>query len=245
MGEWMGGWDGAIWDDFSSWICPFPVGDMDRPLSGWGYGPAPFPHLLSPSPPSLMRLPVVCSGVQKTFHASSHASQSLRCTMADLPTYLPTYPPTCAPVESVTAEPFAEAAVVAETADVVAQDMMEHAAGSAEDATEGDEKAAAADGATQQAPPQVDQRALNEALLRAVDDLQPSEVARLLERRADAAYEKRDEGGWGAYDARSPIHKALRENCLPIITLLLEAGAKVCREGRGSLAAGVVLNLFR
>mmetsp|Transcript_93324 Transcript_93324/g.156831 ORF Transcript_93324/g.156831 Transcript_93324/m.156831 type:complete len:578 (+) Transcript_93324:298-2031(+) len=105
--------------------------------------------------------------------------------------------------------------------------MMEHAAGSAEDATEGDEKAAAADGATQQAPPQVDQRALNEALLRAVDDLQPSEVARLLERRADAAYEKRDEGGWGAYDARSPIHKALRENCLPIITLLLEAGAKV------------------
>ena len=28
----MGGWDGAIWDDFSSWTCPFPVGDMDRPL---------------------------------------------------------------------------------------------------------------------------------------------------------------------------------------------------------------------
>ena len=60
----MGGWDGNIWDDFSSWTClfqleiwtgpfpvgdmdrpphlgiwtsPFQVGDMDRPLSGWGY----------------------------------------------------------------------------------------------------------------------------------------------------------------------------------------------------------------
>ena len=31
----MGGWEGAIWDDFSSWTCPFPVGDMDRPLSSW------------------------------------------------------------------------------------------------------------------------------------------------------------------------------------------------------------------
>ena len=33
MGEWVGGWNGAIWDDFSSWTCPFSVGDMDRPLS--------------------------------------------------------------------------------------------------------------------------------------------------------------------------------------------------------------------
>ena len=42
MGGWLGGWDGAIWDDFSSWTCPFlvriwigpfPVGDIDRPLS--------------------------------------------------------------------------------------------------------------------------------------------------------------------------------------------------------------------
>ena len=31
--EWMCGWDGAIWDDFSTWTCPFPVGDMDWPLS--------------------------------------------------------------------------------------------------------------------------------------------------------------------------------------------------------------------
>ena len=51
----MGGWDGAIWDDFPSWICPFPVGDMDRPLSHRGYGPAPFPHLLSSCSPSVMR----------------------------------------------------------------------------------------------------------------------------------------------------------------------------------------------
>ena len=51
---WVGGWDGAIWDDFSSWTCPFPVGDMNQPLSGLGYGPAPFPHLLPPSSPSLM-----------------------------------------------------------------------------------------------------------------------------------------------------------------------------------------------
>ena len=42
MGEWVGGWDGAFWDDFSSWICPFPVGDMDWPVSNWGYVPAPF-----------------------------------------------------------------------------------------------------------------------------------------------------------------------------------------------------------
>ena len=28
---------------------------MDFPLSGWRYGPAPFPHLLSPSSPSLIR----------------------------------------------------------------------------------------------------------------------------------------------------------------------------------------------
>ena len=51
MGEWVGGWNGAIRDDFSSWTCPFPLGDMDRPLpigdmhwplSSWGYGPAPF-----------------------------------------------------------------------------------------------------------------------------------------------------------------------------------------------------------
>ena len=54
MGEWVGGWDGVIWDDFSSWTCHFSVGDIDRPLSGWGYGPAPFPHLLSPSSASLM-----------------------------------------------------------------------------------------------------------------------------------------------------------------------------------------------
>ena len=33
MGEWMVGCDGAIWDDFSSWTCPFPVWDVDRPLS--------------------------------------------------------------------------------------------------------------------------------------------------------------------------------------------------------------------
>ena len=33
MVEWVGGWDGVIWDAFSSWTCPFPVGDMDRPLS--------------------------------------------------------------------------------------------------------------------------------------------------------------------------------------------------------------------
>ena len=42
----MGGWDAAIWDDFSSWTCPFPVGDMDWPLSL---------NLLSPSSSSLMR----------------------------------------------------------------------------------------------------------------------------------------------------------------------------------------------
>ena len=42
MGGWVGGWNGAIWDDFSSRICPFPNGDMDRPLSNWGYGLAPF-----------------------------------------------------------------------------------------------------------------------------------------------------------------------------------------------------------
>ena len=42
MREWVGGWDGAIWDDFSSWTCPFPVADMDWPLSNWGYGLAPF-----------------------------------------------------------------------------------------------------------------------------------------------------------------------------------------------------------
>ena len=29
MGEWVGGWDGAIWDDFSSWTWPLLVGDMD------------------------------------------------------------------------------------------------------------------------------------------------------------------------------------------------------------------------
>ena len=36
MGEWVGAWDGAIWDDFWSWSCPFPfpTGDMDN----WGYG---------------------------------------------------------------------------------------------------------------------------------------------------------------------------------------------------------------
>ena len=55
MGEWVGGGVGAIWDYFSSCICPFLVGDMGRPLSNWGsglapfpdfgYGPAPFPHL--------------------------------------------------------------------------------------------------------------------------------------------------------------------------------------------------------
>ena len=59
----MGGWDGANWDDFSSWMCPFrlgiwtgpfPIGDMDWPLSNLGYGPAPFPHLVSPSLPGLM-----------------------------------------------------------------------------------------------------------------------------------------------------------------------------------------------
>ena len=33
MGEWVGGWDAAIWDDFSSWTCPFLVGDMGGPLS--------------------------------------------------------------------------------------------------------------------------------------------------------------------------------------------------------------------
>ena len=43
----MGGWDGAIWDDFSSWTCPFPVGDMDRPLSL---------NLLSPTSPNVMCL---------------------------------------------------------------------------------------------------------------------------------------------------------------------------------------------
>ena len=32
MVEWVGGWGGAIWDDLSSWTCPFPVGDMDRPF---------------------------------------------------------------------------------------------------------------------------------------------------------------------------------------------------------------------
>ena len=34
----MGGWDGAIWDDFSSWTFPFLVGYMDRPLPTGGYG---------------------------------------------------------------------------------------------------------------------------------------------------------------------------------------------------------------
>ena len=49
MGEWVGGSVGwAVWYDFSSWTCPFPVGDMDRPLSKWGYALAPFPQLLSP-----------------------------------------------------------------------------------------------------------------------------------------------------------------------------------------------------
>ena len=33
MGEWVDGWDAAIWDDFSSGTCSFPVGDMERPLS--------------------------------------------------------------------------------------------------------------------------------------------------------------------------------------------------------------------
>ena len=33
MGESLGGWDGAVWDDFSSWTCPFPLWHMDRPLS--------------------------------------------------------------------------------------------------------------------------------------------------------------------------------------------------------------------
>ena len=41
MGEWVGWWDVAIWDDFSSWTCPYLVGDMDQPLSSWGYGLAP------------------------------------------------------------------------------------------------------------------------------------------------------------------------------------------------------------
>ena len=44
MGECVGAWDGAIWYDFSSWTCPFRVGDMDRPLSSGGCRPAPF-HL--------------------------------------------------------------------------------------------------------------------------------------------------------------------------------------------------------
>ena len=34
MGEWVGAWDGAIWDDFSSWTCPFPL-DLFRCLL-WG-----------------------------------------------------------------------------------------------------------------------------------------------------------------------------------------------------------------
>ena len=42
MVESMGGWDGAIRDDFSLWTCPFPVGDMDPPHSSRGYGLAPF-----------------------------------------------------------------------------------------------------------------------------------------------------------------------------------------------------------
>ena len=42
VGGWVGGREGAIWDDFSSWTCPFPVGDMDRPFSNWGYGLPPF-----------------------------------------------------------------------------------------------------------------------------------------------------------------------------------------------------------
>ena len=42
MDEWVGGLDGAIWDDFSSWTCPFPAGDMDWPFSSWGYGPTRF-----------------------------------------------------------------------------------------------------------------------------------------------------------------------------------------------------------
>ena len=40
MGHWVGGWHGAIWDDFSSWACPFLVGDIDRSLCNWGYGMA-------------------------------------------------------------------------------------------------------------------------------------------------------------------------------------------------------------
>ena len=40
VGESVGGSDGAIWDDWSLWTCPFPFGD------------APFLHLLSPSLPT-------------------------------------------------------------------------------------------------------------------------------------------------------------------------------------------------
>ena len=48
MGEWVGWWNGAIWDDLSLWSCPLPVGYMDRPLSTWEYGrlgigTSPFP----------------------------------------------------------------------------------------------------------------------------------------------------------------------------------------------------------
>ena len=57
----MSGWDGAIWDDFSSWTCPFPVGDMDRPLSltYWGRfarcARCAVTPPLSPGLPSVMR----------------------------------------------------------------------------------------------------------------------------------------------------------------------------------------------
>ena len=46
---WMCGWDGAIYD-LSSWTCPFPVVDMDRPLSNWGYGLAPSGLGYGPAP---------------------------------------------------------------------------------------------------------------------------------------------------------------------------------------------------
>ena len=31
--SWWVGWDGVIWDDFCSWICPIAVGDMGWPFS--------------------------------------------------------------------------------------------------------------------------------------------------------------------------------------------------------------------
>ena len=46
MGEWVGGWVG--WGDLGCFLL------MDLPPSGWGHGPSLFPHLLSPSSPSLM-----------------------------------------------------------------------------------------------------------------------------------------------------------------------------------------------